>query len=596
MDVLIYIGKSALILSLFYFVYATLLKSDTHFTTNRLFLASGFLFSFILPIVQFTKTVTVSNPKTYLANYSEEISPQLAIASQQIDWWYVVGILYFFIVGVLFIRFLKQLFSLLLLIKKHPAIAKNSFKYITIDETILPFSFFNYIVYNPSLHSEEELSMILNHEKVHAYQWHSVDILMANVISLFQWANPIAWLYKKSVEENLEYIADYETASMVSSKRDYQIALVKASSTFKVPALATNFYQSFTKKRIVMLNKNNSKKVNTLKLLTILPLLAIFLWGFNVNEKIYYLETEQPSVVNSIQTNEKDISEEKPITESVDKFDKKNKASEKKANIVSSEKRSVSVQQDSVKGFQIRITKNTTVEELEAYKQKFKKEHNASFNYNNLNFNSKGEITGISISYSDTRGNNNNYSVSSGQPINDFVLAVSENGSISSRTVLTEEQEMQRQKMMAERDKMISERKKEIEERKEVIKKQMQERKEVMKERQEEMRALQKTKMQKLKKKMKKRRLSMTQRSGDSAKLIVDKDTMYFNSSKTRLNKFNTDNEPLYYVDGKETPKKALKLLPPDAIEKINVLKGEKALKKYGGKGVNGVIEITTKQ
>tara|TARA_R100000306_G_scaffold56981_1_gene55004 strand:+ start:6 stop:1739 length:1734 start_codon:yes stop_codon:yes gene_type:complete len=577
MDVLIYIGKSALILSLFYFVYATLLKSDTHFTTNRLFLASGFLFSFILPFVQFTKTVTVSIPKTYLANYSEEISPQLAIASQQIDWWYVVGILYFFIVGVLFIRFLKQLFSLLLLIKKHPAIAKNSFKYITIDETILPFSFFNYIVYNPSLHSEEELSMILNHEKVHAYQWHSVDILMANVISLFQWANPIAWLYKKSIEENLEYIADYETASMVSSKRDYQIALVKASSTFKVPALATNFYQSFTKKRIVMLNKSNSKKVNTLKPLTILPLLAIFLWGFNVNEKIHYLETEQPSVVNSIQTNEKDISEEKPITESVDKFDK-----EKKANIVSSEKRSVSVQQDSVKGFQIRITKNTTVEELEAYKQKLKKEHNASFNYNNLNFNSKGEITGISISYSDTRGNNNNYSVSSGQPINDFVLAVSENGSISSRTVLTEEQEMQRQKMMAERDKMISERKKEIEERKEVIKEQMQERKEVMKER-----------MEKQKERVKMIRAQMK----DSATVFITADTLYYkNPNSLYSNNASESDGPIIFIDGKETSEKALKSVSPGDIEKVNVLKGKKAIKKYGVKGAKGIIEITTKQ
>ncbi len=485
MEVLIYIGKAALILSLFYIVYATLLKSDTHFTTNRLFLVSGLLLSFIFPLIQFTKTVTVSTPRINLSSYSEGVSSQLAIASQQIDWWYVAGVLYFFIAGALFIRFLKQLFSLLLLLKKHPATTKNGFNYITISEIILPFSFFNCIVYNPSLHSEEELSMILNHEKVHAYQWHSVDILMANAISIFQWANPIAWLYKKSIEENLEYIADYETASMVSSKRDYQIALVKASSTFKVPALATNFYQSFTKKRIVMLNKNNSKKVNTLKLLTILPLLAIFLWGFNVNEKIQYLETEKPSVVNSVQTNEKNISEEKPITESVDKFDRKNKGSEKIANIVSSEKRTISIQQDSVKGFQIRITKNTTVEELEAFKEMLKTDHNSTFKYSNLNFNSKGEITSISISYSDKRGNNNNYSVSSGQPISDFVLAVSENGSISSRTVLTEEQEMQRQKMMAERDKMISERKKEIEERKEVIKEQMQERKEVMKERME---------------------------------------------------------------------------------------------------------------
>ena len=33
---------------------------------------------------------------------------------------------------------------------------------------------------------------------------------------------------------------------------------------------------------------------------------------------------------------------------------------------------------------------------------------------------------------------------------------------------------------------------------------------------------------------------------------------------------------------------------PVNDIEKINVLKNKKAIKKYGEKGVNGVLEITT--
>ena len=63
-------------------------------------------------------------------------------------------------------------------------------------------------------------------------------------------------------------------------------------------------------------------------------------------------------------------------------------------------------------------------------------------------------------------------------------------------------------------------------------------------------------------------------------------------------NKTETENiDPLYVVDGEIQPAKrdAAKDIDPDNIKEINVLKGEKALKKYGELGVNGVVEIFTK-
>jgi len=52
-------------------------------------------------------------------------------------------------------------------------------------------------------------------------------------------------------------------------------------------------------------------------------------------------------------------------------------------------------------------------------------------------------------------------------------------------------------------------------------------------------------------------------------------------------------NQPIYIVDGKEI--EDIKLISPDEIESISVLKGESAGKKYGDKGKHGVIVITTK-
>jgi TonB-dependent SusC/RagA subfamily outer membrane receptor len=52
---------------------------------------------------------------------------------------------------------------------------------------------------------------------------------------------------------------------------------------------------------------------------------------------------------------------------------------------------------------------------------------------------------------------------------------------------------------------------------------------------------------------------------------------------------------PLFILNGKEISKKEMDELKQDSIEKIEVLKGDSATEKYGEKGKDGVILITTK-
>lgn len=60
--------------------------------------------------------------------------------------------------------------------------------------------------------------------------------------------------------------------------------------------------------------------------------------------------------------------------------------------------------------------------------------------------------------------------------------------------------------------------------------------------------------------------------------------------------KTKTENQPLYLLDGKEINTATIEALKPEAIDSINVLKGEAAMTKYGDKGKNGVIEIFSKK
>jgi TonB-dependent SusC/RagA subfamily outer membrane receptor len=54
--------------------------------------------------------------------------------------------------------------------------------------------------------------------------------------------------------------------------------------------------------------------------------------------------------------------------------------------------------------------------------------------------------------------------------------------------------------------------------------------------------------------------------------------------------------KPLIVIDGVITSEINLNDLNPTNIQSMNVLKGEKATAKYGEKGANGVVEITTKK
>jgi len=80
--------------------------------------------------------------------------------------------------------------------------------------------------------------------------------------------------------------------------------------------------------------------------------------------------------------------------------------------------------------------------------------------------------------------------------------------------------------------------------------------------------------------------VTTTDKDGKKTYTIVQKQT-----EKTELPK-----DVLYIIDGKEMESGSMKDIDPTTIKSINVLKGENAIKKYGERAKNGVIEIATKK
>ncbi|MFD1163593.1 M56 family metallopeptidase [Hwangdonia seohaensis] len=278
-----YLLKASTVIAIFYLCYKLFLQRDTFFQSNRWFLLIGLITAFALPYV----VIPIYIEYTPMPIQNFEVTDASAIAETTeapFNIWHYALVVYAIGVALFSLRFLVQLGSLALLILNNKKQRQNGFTFIETQNETQPFSFFRWIVFNPNQFDNTELQHIIAHEKVHVKQYHSIDILISQLAAIVFWFNPITWFYKKDLQQNLEFIADYKAQKQSSCKKSYQHLLLKTSVPHQHIAITNNFYSSLIKKRIVMLHKSKSKKINLLKYALVLPFLALFLMGFNTEE------------------------------------------------------------------------------------------------------------------------------------------------------------------------------------------------------------------------------------------------------------------------------------------------------------------------
>ncbi|MDI1317891.1 M56 family metallopeptidase [Flavobacterium sp.] len=318
----IYLLKSGGLIAVFYLAYHFLVRKETFFNTNRWFLLSGLLTSIVLPLYFFKKIIWIAKPKASVQEFpvfqSQQLQPiQNTPIVEAIDWMQLIWISYGIIAAILIIKIAFNMASLYRMLHKKNVTLKGELILIELDENIAPFSFFNYIVYNPDLYSNEELKSILLHEQIHSRQKHSADVLIAELFCCVFWFNPFMWFYKKAITQNLEYIADQKAIAQLEDKKSYQHALLKVVSNQNGLPITNNFYQSLIKKRIVMLNKNQSQKKNSWKYAMVIPALIGFVFLFQIKvvaqeKEIQNVKTELMIVYYILEKNstDKEISED----------------------------------------------------------------------------------------------------------------------------------------------------------------------------------------------------------------------------------------------------------------------------------------------
>ncbi|MDP9079328.1 MAG: M56 family metallopeptidase [Bacteroidota bacterium] len=156
-----------------------------------------------------------------------------------------------------------------------PAIIDGAYRIVELSNDKVPCSFLNNIFINPEKYEWETYNLILLHEKIHARQLHSIDILLSELVIILQWFNPFAWWYRKELENNLEYLTD----EAVTVKNDvdtssYQLSLLQVSVPQFSLRIATNYNQSLLKKRILMMNAKRSNFHTMWKYFMLIPVFA----------------------------------------------------------------------------------------------------------------------------------------------------------------------------------------------------------------------------------------------------------------------------------------------------------------------------------
>ncbi|CAM3589240.1 M56 family metallopeptidase [Sphingobacterium prati] len=283
-NLLTYIIQVNLLLSIIYLGYVGLLRGLTFYSLNRAYFLIGGLFAFIYPFLDL-KSLFV-NQGLDMGAVGEQIS--FYMGEQDVQERLTVGGLLemVFILGavVLLLKFLFQLSSLLRIHLHSTADRWKTYFFRNVFIPIVPFSFLNKIYVNKGQHVDAELKDIFKHEDIHVKGLHSLDILLFEIILVCCWYNPFVWFMRRAIRQNLEFLTDQRVLNKGIDKQTYQYSLLNVSKKGASIGLSNQFNFKLLKRRIMMMNKKRSSKIELSKYAFLLPVFLLTGAAFTVSK------------------------------------------------------------------------------------------------------------------------------------------------------------------------------------------------------------------------------------------------------------------------------------------------------------------------
>ena len=294
---LIYEVKVAVALAIFYMFYRLMLRKETFHRFNRVVLVSTAVLAFLLPLC----IITVKKPmelvqavESAIIEAEEPLTLDLAPAVEaSAPWWpTAIAALFWAGVGVVLGRALISILSIAGIVRQGTLVSEeDGCKIIVTDRDIDPFSWMKYIVLSRQ-DWEGQHGLIIAHEKAHIAYGHSVELLVVDLLSAFQWFNPVIWMLRADLQELHEYEADDAVLRAGTNIKEYQYLLIRKAVSKSGYSVANSFNHSILKNRITMMSKSKSPLVRGLRVLYLLPLVCL---GLGLQARTVYVPVDKDS-------------------------------------------------------------------------------------------------------------------------------------------------------------------------------------------------------------------------------------------------------------------------------------------------------------
>ncbi len=251
-----------LLLIIYWLIYIIALRNDPNLRFRRIFILTVIATVPLIPFLSLGSVITQSH-NTAMLNEMMFILPGLLVGGSQAvthslsegQWWtHLIITIYGLGSTFLVFRFISHLIVLVRIINDKSNSKTSKIDFILIQTSAYPtFSFFRYLILNQTEKlTETDMQQVIEHEKIHIRQWHSLDILILEILRIMFWLNPAIWALKKLQAENHEFIADRHVVEL-HNKSAYQ-NLIARSSLGSMVAYANNFAQLNTLKRFKMMD------------------------------------------------------------------------------------------------------------------------------------------------------------------------------------------------------------------------------------------------------------------------------------------------------------------------------------------------------
>lgn len=313
-----FLFKVNIALVLFCLGYYLVLRRLTFYTLNRVYLITAILFSSLYPWMNINNFVQKHQQLT--APVRNVIIRWKAPAENLVKphYWYWAEVVFWIGVVLLAARLVMQLISLYRLHRQSEPGEVHNYPVRLISGDVSPFSFWRNIYINPNKLSTTDLEKVLEHEHIHVSEWHTLDILLAELSTVFYWFNPGIWLVKKAVKENIEFITDRKILQKGADSKQYQYSLLNVSMAGSPNNLVNNFNISTIKKRIIMMNARRSSRFSLTRYMVIVPAVVLLLLVFNISKAeitkkgIFTFHSITAAIKNAAIANH-----DKPVTQAV---------------------------------------------------------------------------------------------------------------------------------------------------------------------------------------------------------------------------------------------------------------------------------------